>query len=463
MTNTRNFEDLPVDAGLQIRSSVLWFRQETKTFGFSSSSDRSLEITKNETAILELLSVGTTKREIFCNVGVSHSELLAFFARLEDWSMDSLECYSADETTALRNHARTIELIRMRDISLAMTAVTGQNSNFHERELDDAQKQFDDVETTISHAFREPHPALSARSYGEAFCDWLIATNKLHINCRVLEVGCGLGLFARAILDRVKDRHPDIYRSLNYTLFDLSPELQSFQMLNCAPHSNVAKFISGNIETYDFSKDTYDLVISNEVIADLDIAVVNLNKGRPNQFETEADQLVQEYRLDCVPIQLGENQVAIINFGAIKMIEKISRCLERSAHIVITEYRSDALSPKIVKFENHHEFTIHFGHLMQVAKRLGLGTQRYSMGEIFKFDPECETITMESLRTLREKLVPGCGLQTLPMLAYTSENLREVLGESFDKIGNMKFLPLDHPNSFSPFRFDLLELTRDKI
>ena len=42
----------------------------------------------------------------------------------------------------------------------------------------------------------------------------------------------------------------------------------------------------------------------------------------------------------------------------------------------------------------------------------------------------------------------------------SAATLRDVLGTMLAQIGNIRFLPLNHPNSFSPYRFEVLTLSR---
>src|SRR5207248_1453959 len=96
------------------------------------------------------------------------------------------------------------------------------NDAYHAGRIADAARQFDDVETTVSHAYAAPHPALGGRSYGEAFFDVCLERGLISERPRVLEIGGGTGRFARAFLDRFAARRPDAYRSSSYALFDLS-------------------------------------------------------------------------------------------------------------------------------------------------------------------------------------------------------------------------------------------------
>ena len=70
----------------------------------------------------------------------------------------------------------------------AHEAVT-DNVLYHSHDIADAMKQFDDIETTLSHIFRKPHKALGNRAYGEAFADKLVEMDLLPPGACILEIG----------------------------------------------------------------------------------------------------------------------------------------------------------------------------------------------------------------------------------------------------------------------------------
>lgn len=447
-----------------MKPTLLWLRTKAGAAGSFFDGSETAEIrsfSEAETAILECLTKGPTKQEICALAGITNTCADDFLVSLQNWGSGALEWQSGEIGTAMDDHRRAIEAMRLRDIWAAMTTHEDENEQFHQVGLDQAEQQFDDIETTISHAFREAHVALNQRSYGEAFCDWLIETGRIGTSCRVIEIGCGLGYFANAILDRLAARRPDIYSSISYTLFDLSPELQSAQRTTCANHSGKLDFILGNIEKHEFGDNRFDLILSNEVIADLSVAAVSMDSIETGSTKTEAETLASHYALECVPIVQGNKRMALLNAGAIKMLENLNHCMGEHGHAVITEYGTSGLSPKAVQFSNHKEFTVHFGHLEKVAKQLGFSASLDTMGNVIGFDDQGETIRMESFRTLCHFVLPYLERAPIPMLAYTPQTLRHALGDTVDAIGNLQFLPLDHPASFSPFRFELLALSQN--
>jgi hypothetical protein len=48
-------------------------------------------------------------------------------------------------------------------------------AQYYAEDIADAEAQFDHQETTLSHLFRKPHPAIGGRTYGEAVVDALAA------------------------------------------------------------------------------------------------------------------------------------------------------------------------------------------------------------------------------------------------------------------------------------------------
>lgn len=463
MTSAAISGDMSTDAVFLLSPSVIWLREEKGSIGFyqtSGTSAAARRFTLLETAILELLTNGATQSDILYRLDIAPPDLMKFLDSLNQWGEGVLRWQHREQSKALSDHNRLVEAARLRDIAMAMAAQANDNDTFHRVYLTDPQHQFDQVETTISHMFREPHAALNDRSYGQAFCDWLIANKRINPPCRIIEIGCGLGYFANALLDHLQTAYPDAYDQLSYTLFDLSPALQSAQKANCSRHADKVHFIIGNIETYDFNETRFDLALSNEVIADLSVATISLDNIQNGSPCSAAEILAQEYQLECVPVVQGNARKAVINFGAIKMLQNLEKCLNENGNAILTEYGSLDKSPKVVRFSNHEEFTVHFGQLEQVAQRLGFRTYRGTMGKVVGFDANCKTIHVGSFRTLSECLLPFLRREALPVLSYTPASLEQSLGDLMGRIGNLQFLRLDNPAAFSPFRFEWLALSK---
>ena len=459
----RTFNPLPLaeDSIIRLNPAVVLLDNCDSTIGFYPQTTGTAQLfSAEDSKILHCLKNSSSPLEINLQLGVNQSDFIEFVKKVQEWAPDAILSIESDLSVAQERHRLEIEAARLRDIWSAMSAEQNTNDVFHQTQLTDAYHQFNQIETTISHAFRERHLALAGRSYGEAFCDWLIENQHITPRCNLLEAGCGIGYFANAILNRLLEKRPDIYNTLSYTLFDISPELQSAQKFRCGTHLDKIKFTLGDIESHDFGNQKFDLIISNEVIADLSVAKISLGNVEQNRPQSVAESIACRYKLDCVPVKHGTDRVGIINTGAIRMLEKFQDCLSQNGIAVISEYGTYTASPKAVNFANHDEYTIHFGHMQQVARQLSFYTNINSMGDAIGFEPTCETITLTSLRTLSDYVLPHLGYKPLPVIAYTPASLKEALGELYSRLGNLQFLPLNHPYSFSPFRFEFMTLSR---
>ncbi|HZU83186.1 MAG TPA: class I SAM-dependent methyltransferase [Polyangiaceae bacterium] len=323
------------------------------------------------------------------------------------------------------------------------------NRAYHASRIADAERHFDDVENTVSHAYGGAHPALRGRSYGEAFFDACASLRALRPGARVLEIGCGTGRFARAFLDAMAAHLPDAYRTATYTMFDLAPALTASQRRLTSPHADRTAFENGDIETHSFGSRRFDLVIANEMMADLSVEIAD--RDRPG-----AVACVERYALS------GEGALRrfVVNSGAIRLLERIAGILEPGGCAVATEYGSRDAFPVAVELGDHTEHSIHFGHLEQVARRLGLDPRCESLLSWLGFDASCEVIANDSLMLLRRLSRQIFG-RPLPAAAYTREQLRDAVGGALDRVENVRFRRVgDRRSHMCPGEFQALRMRR---
>ncbi|HEY6910756.1 MAG TPA: class I SAM-dependent methyltransferase, partial [Myxococcales bacterium] len=88
-----------------------------------------------------------------------------------------------------------------------------------------AHRRFDEVECTISHLLRFPHPALGGRRYGEALLQGIAARGIAPGRSGVIEIGGGAGHVAESALRG--DAGP--FTGARWTSVDLSPALIAAQ------------------------------------------------------------------------------------------------------------------------------------------------------------------------------------------------------------------------------------------
>jgi SAM-dependent methyltransferase len=310
--------------------------------------------------------------------------------------------------------------------------------SYHQTEITDPFAQFDEIETTVNHLYRDPHPALAGKSYGAGFAEVLLQEGALGKRSRVLEVGCGTGLFGREFLRRIRQAAPELYRGLHYTFFDASPALSRFQRETNREHEAVVAFQTGDASAGGFPKAEYDLVISNEMIADL--PVVKLTKGGPPAPGPEADAWALSRRLSLAfedaPPQF------ILNVGALGFLEGISQTLRPGGRAFIVEYGSPHGYSVARPVTNHLEHSIHFGHLLRASTTLGLEAMLREVPEFLGFLGDLEVLDESCRLALFSHLLPFLGLEAELSRVYTPDLLLERLPGVCPRVRNLTYVPL---------------------
>ena len=321
---------------------------------------------------------------------------------------------------------------------------------YHQTGITDAMEQFDHNETTVSHMFRDKNRALKNRSYGEALCDKIISEIKVGSNLNSIEIGCGTGILANNVLNRLKEKYPEIYAKLNYTMFDLSPALQSAQKIECNGHLDKINFISGNIETYDFKDNKFDLVLSNEVIADLNVSVAEKEKLKTEKGLNEAEKLIKTYDLDIKNFP----PKFILSTEAIKLIPKLKKILKSDGVAILTEYGSLDEPASTVKLHGHNEYTINFTHLKTVAEFEQMKATVETLGDYLDFDTEVKVLDHRVRVVLQAYLIPFLEMEQLPRRNYDEDLIKKHFGKKYENIKHLTYRKLGDKNSIlNPFRF----------
>lgn len=290
------------------------------------------------------------------------------------------------------------------------------NERYHQNEITDGMHQFDDVEITVSHIYRQPHPALGGRTYGGGFCDGLLAAGHLKPNAKVLEIGGGTGWFARCLLDRLQNVAPEIYNTLSYTIADLSPALSDSQRQRNGPHLDRMTFAPFNAETDTPPNPPYDLILSNEVIADFSVGWLDAD-GTASDPETQ--RLAETHALHT-DFSMGP---CVLNRGALRFVERIPAWLAPGGSAVLTEYGSEREIVAEVRLDGHKEYSICFGNLRLVAEAAGLETELRPIAKLVGLDLDHPLLSFASYSLAGQTLRKFLGLEPLPVLAWSKASL----------------------------------------
>jgi len=316
---------------------------------------------------------------------------------------------------------------------------------YYAEEVADAPRQFSEVETTLSHLFRDPHPALGGASYGERLADALVERGLLGPGTRrILEVGGGLGHVAAGLLGRLRDGQPDVFEGVSYTVFDLSPALRAAQgeLLTDRGLSERVEWVACNVETEPPPAGTIDLLVCNEVVGDL--TTVKLTRdllAEPETIAEPAGELVRRYEL---PLTDASDDF-FLNVGALRFVEWVAQALAPGGSAFVSEYGERDRYPVPSLHLDHVEFSIHFGLLEHVAARLGLETELVWVMDLIGLKPSERML--ESTRTWLtslQGLLASHGV-TLGKRAWTRAELEALLPEGLElaHLGDVRFRAAD--------------------
>jgi hypothetical protein len=285
--------------------------------------------------------------------------------------------------------------VRWRRTSILVWRVTPMNdpgASYRSDRLSPSTR-FDEVETTVSHLFRRPHPALQGRTFGRALHDALSARKLLDAH-QVVELGGGAGFVAAEL----SAAHP----GLSHGFVELSRPLLRAQRGQVP----AAWAVAGHAEALPFStRSLRGLFLANEVIADLRVCRADSEEG-----------IKLSARYD-----LGTSGT-LLNAGALNLISELSRTLAPGAAALLTEFGGD-FAPSPVRLEGpfgagkHTEHSIHFGHLEGAARAHGLQTERHLLADLLGFDRSVEVASYPDVLRLR-RFVPS-----LPVLAHPRAEL----------------------------------------
>jgi SAM-dependent methyltransferase len=257
-------------------------------------------------------------------------------------------------------------------------------TDFHLQGIEDASWEFDLIEPTVNHCFRFPHEALGGLDYGSRFCVSALRPEVVPLldqrtQLDVLEVGGGTGSFARSFIKQAASLNGN---GVNYHILDLSPALMENQRKILSEVLSHDRHFQQDATEFDLPGRAFDLIISNEVIADFPVAAVRRNSE--NKWEGEGVYYLDEYGLS----DKDAPDSFVVNAGAFRFLERAWKHLKPGGTFIVTEYGAEHMYAMQGYHLNHEEYSIHFGHLATCASKIGFQTGLLTLKQFLGIDDD---------------------------------------------------------------------------
>lgn len=345
--------------------------------------------------------------------------------------------------------------------------------DYYREQIQDADHQFEDVETTLSHLLRRPHPLLGGQTYAQRVAQALLERGMIRPGAtQIVEIGAGRGDLAVGLLRALLEHDPEGFARLQYAIVDLSGELRQQQeraLAQAGLRERVTWFQANIEQGPPQGLPQADLLVSNEVIGDL--TTLRLTRGLVEEDQAQGLSPAgrtcwEQARALCQRLEVSLVDAPpsfFLNLGALQLMEHLPAMLKPGGAAWITEYGDQARYPRAASHLDHMEFSIHFGHLAAAAGALGLEASVEDVQDLIGWNRYGKTLasTRSWFAALRAMLADH-GL-ALPKLAWTDKMLAEHLGQALPiaEIGNLRFEPSDQRcMGLQPHEFKALLLRR---
>ncbi|MCP4501578.1 MAG: class I SAM-dependent methyltransferase [Deltaproteobacteria bacterium] len=317
---------------------------------------------------------------------------------------------------------------------------TPSQIEYHQEEIEDAEEQFNDVEMTVSHLYSLRHSSLQGRTYGGAFVDAWNPSNEGPL--RVLEVGCGTGRFAKAVLKSLLQRRGTL-DEVHYTLMDISPVLQAAQRDRLAEFSSQCDFVLGDAQRiHGLPTGPFDAVLCNEVIADFDVT----------PFLDVSDDVKA-----WLP-ESTKDATRVIHTGTFLFLKNVYDVLAPAGALWLTEYRRTDQSSAPVVLGNHVEYPVDEVQLLAHAQHAGMHATLTPLPQWMGFD-EVKVISHATWSVLNEFLEHQKA-SSVPPGAYEEKAWSSICADHDVKLTPQRWTRIGDRKSFvDPGHFFCLHIT----
>jgi SAM-dependent methyltransferase len=368
-----------------------------------------------ERAVWQHCNGARTTAEVAARAGVPLAEALAFLGELTRIEVQAIQLREGP--------------VRSRDLSLErlvaperppaprpahLRGASGETTldHYHLHEIVDGDTHFDDRETTVAHAFHPPHPAFGGEPYGARLHRVLEERGLLGgPDTTTLEIGPGDGELGEAFLARARATG---LPGGEHVRLDRAPELLRTQRRR----QPGTREVLGTATDLPFADASLDLVLCNEVIADLSAVPYDPRDPEPSAAARAVAARLERYGIPPLPAQ---GRPPLYNLGAWLLVEELGRTLRPGGVAWLSEFGGLDEAPQETVQLDHPEVSIHFGHLRQVAQGVGLEARVEGLADFLRVDLNATWLARHSHEALRALLSRQGG--RLAARAWTPESL----------------------------------------
>jgi len=335
--------------------------------------------------------------------------------------------------------------------------------DFHLHGIEDANWEFDLIEPTVNHCFRYPHEALGGLDYGSRFCTRTLTHDVLPLldqrdELHVLEAGGGTGSFARSFIQQAKSL---VAADVEYHILDLSPALMENQRKILSDLLPESRHFHQDATKFEIPDQVFDLIISNEVIADFPVASVQRIGDKSDQtFTGDGVYYLDKYQLPVTDAP----ESFLVNAGAFQFLEQAWKHLAPGGTLIVSEYGAEQRYPARSYHLNHDEFTIHFRHLAACAEKVGFQCRLLALKDFLSLDDDILVLNGREEHLLCLNHIFSRYEVTLPFAIISKSEFKLRCGKIADEIGlsGYSFSPLKTGYHFGPNIKDFFVLIMNK-